>query len=154
MLTINSSVNFLVYCYMSNTFRRIFYSWINRILGAKVMQEVMQSETSIAQTQANLVTGGTFMQNILDESPCHPENFSHREHAVTCNLEEQSPLQGPGTSPDLCFSSGHEHLQLPGSRTSDEELQGESDSQRMCRSMDTFVDSDVQEQPTLSEQNV
>ena len=151
MPTINSSVNFLIYCYMSNTFRRIFYSWINRVLGAQVMQEVMHSETSIAQTQANLVTVGTCIHDI---SPCHPGKYPDRPSDCQ-EPEEESPMQESGSSPDLCSSSCQERLQVAGSRASDEEQGGECDSDRMCRSMDTFVDSDLQKEPlTVSEQIV
>ena len=75
MLTINSSVNFVVYCYMSTTFRRIFYEYVNKFLGASVMPEVRHSEASLDQNQVaqQQATVGTGLINPLNERVCQLE---------------------------------------------------------------------------------
>lgn len=55
MLTINSSVNFIIYCFMCTTFRRIFYQWINKLMGFSVLPDVQHSEASIVvEGQSNV----------------------------------------------------------------------------------------------------
>lgn len=45
LLTINSSVNFIIYCFMCTTFRRILYTWVNKFFGCR-LPEVQHSDAS------------------------------------------------------------------------------------------------------------
>ena len=59
LLTINSSINFIIYCFMSTTFRGILYRWVNNFIGRELLTvRNNNNRQNDNKTQADVDDGG------------------------------------------------------------------------------------------------